>query len=93
MKSAELKTLFEEAKSGSSKESRYIVENNLLFFQKEDKDGTKRKCLVVPEKYRKNLLKIGHEAAATHLGVTKTKKMSYSRHLIVLNTLVVLRTL
>ncbi|GFV84933.1 retrovirus-related Pol polyprotein from transposon 412 [Trichonephila clavipes] len=73
MKSAELKTLFEEAKSGSSKKNYYIVENNLQFFQKEDKDGTKRKCLVVPEKYRKNLMTIGHEAAAAHLGVTKTK--------------------
>ncbi|GFV26963.1 retrovirus-related Pol polyprotein from transposon 412 [Trichonephila clavipes] len=73
MNSAELKTLFEEAKSGSSKKNHYIVKNNLLFFQKEDKDGTKRKCLVVPEKYRKNLMTIGHEAAAAHLGVTKTK--------------------
>ncbi|GFU75196.1 SCAN box domain-containing protein [Trichonephila clavipes] len=73
MNSAELKTLFEEAKSGSSKKNHYIVENNLLFFQKEDKDGTKRKCLVVPEKYRKNLMTIGHEATAAHLGVTKTK--------------------
>ncbi|GFV18203.1 SCAN box domain-containing protein [Trichonephila clavipes] len=51
MNSAELKTLFEEAKSGSSKKNHYIVKNNLLFFQKEDKDGTKRKCLVVPEKF------------------------------------------
>ncbi|GFW75686.1 SCAN box domain-containing protein [Trichonephila clavipes] len=73
MNSAELKTLFEEAKSGSSKKNHYIVKNNLLFFQKEDKDGTKRKCLVVPEKYRKNLMTIGHEATAAHLGVTKTK--------------------
>ncbi|GFX93758.1 retrovirus-related Pol polyprotein from transposon 412 [Trichonephila clavipes] len=73
MKSAELKTLFEEAKSGYSKKNHYIVENNLLFFQKEDKDDTIRKCLVVPEKYRKNLMTIGHEAAAAHLGVTKTK--------------------
>ncbi|GFW98974.1 SCAN box domain-containing protein [Trichonephila clavipes] len=40
MNSAELKTLFEEAKSGSSKKNHYIVENNLPFFQKEDKDGT-----------------------------------------------------
>ncbi|GFS87574.1 retrovirus-related Pol polyprotein from transposon 412 [Trichonephila clavipes] len=64
MNSAELKTLFEETKSGSSKKNHYIVKNNLLFFQKEDKDGTKRKCLVVPEKYRKNLMTIGHEAAA-----------------------------
>ncbi|GFU28480.1 retrovirus-related Pol polyprotein from transposon 412 [Trichonephila clavipes] len=73
MNSAELKTLFEEAKSGSSKKNQYIVENNLLFFQKEDKDGTKHKCLAVPEKYRKNLMTIGHEAAAAHLEVTKTK--------------------
>ncbi|GFV63065.1 retrovirus-related Pol polyprotein from transposon 412 [Trichonephila clavipes] len=49
MNSAELKTLFEEVKSVSSKKNHYIVENNLLVFQKEDKDGTKRKCLVVPE--------------------------------------------
>ncbi|GFX73875.1 retrovirus-related Pol polyprotein from transposon 412 [Trichonephila clavipes] len=73
MNSAELKTLYEETKSGSSKKNHYIVKNNLLFFQKEDKDGTKRKCLVVREKYRKNLMTIGHEAAAAHLGVTKTK--------------------
>ncbi|GFT86967.1 SCAN box domain-containing protein [Trichonephila clavipes] len=73
MNSTELKTLFEEAKSGSSKKNHYIVENSLLFFQKKDKDGTKRKCLIVPEKYRKNLMTIGHEAAAAHLGVTKTK--------------------
>ncbi|GFW52138.1 retrovirus-related Pol polyprotein from transposon 412 [Trichonephila clavipes] len=77
MNSAELKTLFEEAKSGSSKKNHYIVENNLLFFQKEDKDGTKRKCLVVPEKYRKHLMMIGHEAAAAHLGVTKTKDAAF----------------
>ncbi|GFT03798.1 retrovirus-related Pol polyprotein from transposon 412 [Trichonephila clavipes] len=38
-----------------------------------DKDGTKRKCLAVPEKYRKNLMTIGHEAAAAHLRVTKRK--------------------
>ncbi|GFW28724.1 retrovirus-related Pol polyprotein from transposon 412 [Trichonephila clavipes] len=74
MNSAELKTLFEEAKRESSKKNHYIVENNLLYFQKEDKDGTKRKCLVVPEKYRKDLMTIGHEAAAAHLGVTKTKE-------------------
>ncbi|GFU20056.1 retrovirus-related Pol polyprotein from transposon 412 [Trichonephila clavipes] len=49
MNSAELKTLFGEAKIGSSKKNPYIVKNNLLFFQEEDKDGTKRKCLVVPE--------------------------------------------
>ncbi|GFY18262.1 retrovirus-related Pol polyprotein from transposon 412 [Trichonephila clavipes] len=73
MKTAELKTLFEEAKSESSKKYCYIVENNLLFFQKEDKDGTKRKCLVVPENYRKNLMTIAHEMAAAHPGVTKTK--------------------
>ncbi|GFW43578.1 retrovirus-related Pol polyprotein from transposon 412 [Trichonephila clavipes] len=73
MKSAALKTLFEESKSGFSKKNRCIVENNLLFFQKEDKDGTKRKYLVVPEKYRKNLMTIGHEVAAAHLGVTKMK--------------------
>ncbi|GFX07449.1 hypothetical protein TNCV_5091641 [Trichonephila clavipes] len=60
-----------------------ISESNLIKlshkdFAKEqmnkDKDGTKRKCLVVPEKYRKNFMTIGHEAAAAHLGVTKTKE-------------------
>ncbi|GFW66644.1 retrovirus-related Pol polyprotein from transposon 412 [Trichonephila clavipes] len=40
---------------------------------KEDKDGTKRKCLVVPEKYRNIFMTKGHEATAAHLGVTKTK--------------------
>ncbi|GFV79028.1 retrovirus-related Pol polyprotein from transposon 412 [Trichonephila clavipes] len=92
MKSAELKTLFEEAKSWSSKNNRYIVENNLLFFQKEDKDGTNRKCLVVPEKYRKKLMTIGHEVAAAHLGVTKTKD-AISKHFTGLNALVIMRTL
>ncbi|GFW96401.1 retrovirus-related Pol polyprotein from transposon 412 [Trichonephila clavipes] len=75
--SSELKILFEEAKSGSSQKNRYIVENNLLFFQKEDKDVTKRNCLVVPEKYRKNLMTIGHDVAAAHLGVTKTKDIIF----------------
>ncbi|GFT52571.1 retrovirus-related Pol polyprotein from transposon 412 [Trichonephila clavipes] len=77
MKSAELKTLFEKAKSGFSKTNRYIVENNLLFLQKEDKDSTKRKCLVVPEKYRKYLMTIGYEAAAAHLWVTETKDVTF----------------
>ncbi|GFU01965.1 integrase catalytic domain-containing protein [Trichonephila clavipes] len=53
MKSAELKTLFEEAKSESSKKNRYIVRNNLLFFQKEDKCGTKHKGLVVPKRMKR----------------------------------------
>ncbi|KAF8766373.1 Retrovirus-related Pol polyprotein like [Argiope bruennichi] len=60
-KSAELKILFEEAKNGTFKKTNYIVEDNSLFFQKEDKDGTKHKLLVVPEKYRENLMTIGHE--------------------------------
>ncbi|GFS95662.1 retrovirus-related Pol polyprotein from transposon 412 [Trichonephila clavipes] len=64
MKSAKLKTLFDKAKRRSSKKNRYIVENNLPFSQKEDKDGAKRKCLFVSEKYRKNLMTIGHETAA-----------------------------
>ncbi|GFX19594.1 SCAN box domain-containing protein [Trichonephila clavipes] len=34
MNSAELKTLFEEAKSGSSKKNHYIVENNFTIFPK-----------------------------------------------------------
>ncbi|GFV36784.1 retrovirus-related Pol polyprotein from transposon 412 [Trichonephila clavipes] len=34
MHSAELKTLFEEAKKRVFKENHYIVKNNLLFFQK-----------------------------------------------------------
>ncbi|GBO14203.1 Retrovirus-related Pol polyprotein from transposon 412 [Araneus ventricosus] len=72
-KCAELKKLFEEAKNEYSKKTNYIVEDNLLFFKKEDKNGTKRKLLVVPEKYRENLMTIGHEGAAAHLGVTKTK--------------------
>ncbi|GFW38934.1 SCAN box domain-containing protein [Trichonephila clavipes] len=80
--SAELKTLFDESKSGSSKKNHYIVENNLLFFQNEDKDGPKRKCLVVPEKYRKNLMTIGHEAAAAHLGITKTKDAIFQNILL-----------
>ncbi|GBN40535.1 Retrovirus-related Pol polyprotein from transposon 412 [Araneus ventricosus] len=72
-KSAELKKLFEEAKNVSSKKTNYIVEDNLLFFKKEDKNGTKCKLLVVPEKYKENLMTIGHEGAVAHLGVTKTK--------------------
>ncbi|GBN64085.1 Retrovirus-related Pol polyprotein from transposon 412 [Araneus ventricosus] len=72
-KSAELKQLFEEAKNESSKKTNYIVEDDLLFSKKEVKNGTKCKLLVVPEKYRENLMTIGHEGAAAHLGVTKTK--------------------
>ncbi|GFU56151.1 retrovirus-related Pol polyprotein from transposon 412 [Trichonephila clavipes] len=63
-----------------------ISESNLIKlshkdFAKEqmnkDKDGTKHKCLVVPEKYRKNLMTISHEASAAHLGVTKTKDATF----------------
>ncbi|GBM77389.1 hypothetical protein AVEN_213852-1 [Araneus ventricosus] len=72
-KSSELKKFFKEAKNESSNKTNYIVEDNLPFFKKEDENGTKRKLLVVPEKYRENLMTIGHEGAVAHLGVTKTK--------------------
>ena len=74
--------MFEEAENGTSKKANYIIENKLLFYQKEDKDDTKRKLLVVPEKYRENLMMIGHERASAHLGVNKKPKMHYSRHFI-----------
>ena len=51
----------------------YIIEDKLLFFQKEDKDGTKRELLIDPEKYRENLMMIGHEEASANLGLNKTK--------------------
>ncbi|GBN83939.1 hypothetical protein AVEN_37199-1 [Araneus ventricosus] len=70
-KSAELKKMFQEAKNESSKKTNYIVDDSLMFLKKENKNGTKRKLLVVPEKYRENLMTIGHEEAAAHL--TKTK--------------------
>ena len=49
-KSSELKNLFEEAKNETPKKTNYFVEDK-LFFQKEDKGRTKRKLLIVPEKY------------------------------------------
>ncbi|GFY78587.1 retrovirus-related Pol polyprotein from transposon 297 [Trichonephila inaurata madagascariensis] len=46
---------------------------NMLFFKKRDKNGTERKLLVVPEKFREQLKTFCHESTAAHLGAEKTK--------------------
>ncbi|GFR21014.1 retrovirus-related Pol polyprotein from transposon 412 [Trichonephila clavata] len=61
-----LKPLIAEAKLNVSKENRYILGKNILFFKKRDKNGTERKLLVVPEKFREQLKTFCHEAELVH---------------------------
>lgn len=72
-KSEELKPLIAEAKKKTSKTNKYLIEKNMLFYKKRDKNGNERKLIVVPEKFREQLKIFCHEGAAAHLGVSKTK--------------------
>ncbi|KAF8782544.1 Retrovirus-related Pol polyprotein like [Argiope bruennichi] len=55
-KSKELKILIAEAQKKTYKVSKYVLENNMLFYKKTDEIGTERKLLVVPEKFREQLM-------------------------------------
>lgn len=72
-RSEDLKPLFELARQPSAKENKYVLHNDMLFYQKKDKDGTERRLLVVPEQFREALKKLCHEGTTAHLGVSKTK--------------------
>ncbi|GFY71594.1 retrovirus-related Pol polyprotein from transposon 412 [Trichonephila inaurata madagascariensis] len=60
-KSEQLKPLIADAKLNVSKENKYVLEKNMLFFKKRNKNGTERKLLVVPEKFREQLKTFCHE--------------------------------
>ncbi|GFY46001.1 retrovirus-related Pol polyprotein from transposon 412 [Trichonephila inaurata madagascariensis] len=62
-KSEQLKPLIADAKLNVSKENKYVLEKNMLFFKKRDKNGTERKLLVIPEKLGEQLKTICHEGA------------------------------
>ncbi|GFY71443.1 retrovirus-related Pol polyprotein from transposon 412 [Trichonephila inaurata madagascariensis] len=60
-KSEQLKPLIADAKLNASKENKYVLEKNMLFFKKRDKNGTEQKLLVVPEKFREQQKTFCHE--------------------------------
>ncbi|GFX05440.1 hypothetical protein TNCV_1007621 [Trichonephila clavipes] len=50
-----------------------LTKGKLLIKSRKDKNGDIRQLLVIPEKFRSSILKMGHEGTSGHLGVTKTK--------------------
>ncbi|GFU02277.1 retrovirus-related Pol polyprotein from transposon 297 [Trichonephila clavipes] len=50
-----------------------LTKGKLLIKSRKDKIGDIRQLLVIPEKFRSSILKMGHEGTSGHLGVTKTK--------------------
>ena len=62
MQSEELKLLFKEAKQVTDTEkNKYLIKNQKLFFVKIDKRGTERHLLVVPKKFRNQMMTFCHE--------------------------------
>ncbi|GFT48832.1 retrovirus-related Pol polyprotein from transposon 297 [Trichonephila clavipes] len=53
--------------------SDYSLTKGKLVKSRKDKNGDIRQLLVIPEKFRSSILKMGHEGTSGHLGVTKTK--------------------
>ena len=51
----------------------HILNNGLLVMKKRDKSGLERKLIVIPEKYRTQLMLLSHEGMSCHVGTTKTK--------------------
>ncbi|GFV86248.1 retrovirus-related Pol polyprotein from transposon 412 [Trichonephila clavipes] len=74
-KSEELAPLIQKIKKGMNNEaSNYsLAKGKLLIKSRKDKNGDIRQLLVIPEKFRSSILKMGHEGTSGHLGVTKTK--------------------
>ena len=66
-----LKGLWDKAKSGKSEE--YVIENEMLFRVTKEKHGERRKQLVIPCKYREEILKLCHETVGSHMGLNKCK--------------------
>ncbi|GFV39369.1 retrovirus-related Pol polyprotein from transposon 412 [Trichonephila clavipes] len=50
-----------------------LTKGKLLIKSRKDKNGDIRQLLVISEKFRLSILKMGHEGTSGHLGVTKTK--------------------
>ncbi|GFX70392.1 retrovirus-related Pol polyprotein from transposon 412 [Trichonephila clavipes] len=74
-KSEELAPLIQKIEKGMNNEaSDYsLTKGKLLIKSRKDKNGDIRQLLVIPEKFRSSILKMGHEGTLGHLGVTKTK--------------------
>ncbi|GFT53542.1 retrovirus-related Pol polyprotein from transposon 297 [Trichonephila clavipes] len=74
-KSEELAPLIQKIEKGMNNEaSDYsLTKGKLLIKSRKDKNGDIRQLLVIPEKFRSSILKMGHEGTSGHLGVTKTK--------------------
>ncbi|GFT15622.1 retrovirus-related Pol polyprotein from transposon 412 [Trichonephila clavipes] len=74
-KSEELAPLIQKIEKGMNNEaSDYsLTKGKLLIKSRKDKNGDIRQLLVIPEKFRSSILKMGHEGTSGHLGVTKKK--------------------
>ncbi|GFV90597.1 retrovirus-related Pol polyprotein from transposon 297 [Trichonephila clavipes] len=73
----ELAPLIQKIEKGMNNEAREsdysLTKGKLLIKSRKDKNGDIRQLLVIPEKFRSSILKMGHEGISGHLGVTKTK--------------------
>ncbi|GFT57854.1 retrovirus-related Pol polyprotein from transposon 412 [Trichonephila clavipes] len=74
-KSEELAPLIQKIEKGMNNEaSDYsLTKGKLLIKSRKNKNGDIRQLLVIPEKFRSSILKMGHEGTSGHLGVAKTK--------------------
>ncbi|GFY44441.1 retrovirus-related Pol polyprotein from transposon 412 [Trichonephila inaurata madagascariensis] len=77
-KREQLKPLIADAKLNVSKENKYVLEKNMLFFKKRDKNGTERKLLVVPEKFCEHLKTFCHEAGELVLVIAPSRRNKLS---------------
>ncbi|GFU33217.1 retrovirus-related Pol polyprotein from transposon 412 [Trichonephila clavipes] len=50
-----------------------LTKGKLLIKSRKNKNGDLRQLLVIPEKFRSSIMKMGHEGTSGYLGVTKTK--------------------
>ena len=69
----ELLPLFELAEGPETERRDYFIERGLLFRKRQSKRGEQFSMLVTPRVYRGTILKLCHEVAHGHLGVTKSK--------------------
>jgi hypothetical protein len=66
-----LKSLWERVES--KKTSEFIIDDGLLYRETKDHRGSLRRQLVIPEKFKTQILTLCHDGIGAHLGITKTK--------------------
>ena len=74
-----LKPCFEKARKGEKGKTYYTIENSVLY-RTFDNGKKMFKQVMVPQKFRNDILKLGHDAStAAHQGKTRTKKKILSK--------------